>query len=360
MPDDNFPLNVCFPDAAAIFNFRHKKFADIKNQCVIALDTNVLLAPYSLSDKDIASIESIYHRLSEENRLLIPAQVAREFARNRSAKLGDLVKTLQDQISKTGNPLGTQFSFLRLVPEYISALTLSQEIERKEKELADTLRRVLNEVRTWETTDPIWEIYRQKFESSIVELEAEALKNFNDELKFRNRHSIPPGYKDDKKADEGSGDLIIWKTILQEGKKRKSDMVFVTMEKKPDWWTQSANAPLYPRFELLEEFRAETGGQTIQLMRFSDFLEKFGAVEEVVQEVKRVENQTAASEDPEELFKQALPNIENLFRSKSEYIELQEMEKSLSQQIIEIFESLGHRLINRIQIRAAASFTTAR
>jgi hypothetical protein len=336
MSADHFPLSVCFPDAAAIFNRRHKNFDEIKGDCLVALDTNVLLAPYSLSDKDIAQIETVYQSLSQAGRLMIPAQVAREFARHRSTKLGDLVKTLQDQMSRTGSPLSTKFSFLKLVPEYANALKLSEEVEQKEKELARTLRAVLEKVRSWESNDPIWELYRKYFGSFVTELNAGDEKNLPDELKFRNLHSIPPGYKDEKKADGGSGDLIIWKTILQEGKKRQANIIFVTIDQKPDWWTQSASSPLYPRFELLEEFGAVTGGKSVMLMRFSDFLEKFGAEETVVKEVKRVEDQAAVAADPEEEFPRRIISNRTRLVLHSELRDMTRLERALNKEIMSV------------------------
>jgi hypothetical protein len=71
-------------------------------------------------------------------------------------------------------------------------------------------------------------------------------------------------------------------------------MVFVTLDQKQDWWTHAAGAPLYPRFELYEEFSAATGGQTVRLLRFSEFLSNFGAEGAVIKEVQRVEHEVDA------------------------------------------------------------------
>ena len=50
---------------------------------LVVLDTNVLLAPYRTSTGALGEIAKVYGMLQKERRLLVPGQVAREFARNR-------------------------------------------------------------------------------------------------------------------------------------------------------------------------------------------------------------------------------------------------------------------------------------
>ena len=62
----------------------------------IVIDTNVLLAPYNIGKKSLQSISLIYKTLIEKNQLVIPNQVAREFAKHRASKLVNLITKLQD------------------------------------------------------------------------------------------------------------------------------------------------------------------------------------------------------------------------------------------------------------------------
>lgn len=356
MASDQFPLHTCFPDAAAIFHRTFKSIEDIKDTCLVALDTNVLLAPYNLSEEPLAQINSTYRNLASAKRLFIPGQVAREFARNRSGKMGDLLKTVLDQISRQSNPMAVQFSFLKQVPEYEAALHTAKEIEEKQKVLQKQLRDVSEKIRTWETSDPVWNLYRELFGQSILELSSESLNDIPKELKFRTDHNIPPGYKDAQKADGGAGDLIIWKTILQAGKDQKRDVVFVTLDQKQDWWAQAAGGPLYPRIELLEEFSAGTGGYTLRLLRFSEFLAIFGAKENVVQEVQRVEHEADASSDPEEeLPREPEPRLSDRERSQitaraiAEVADLRRVKNIITQELVEQYE-----LRRRLQERGAS------
>ncbi|KAA2236178.1 PIN domain-containing protein [Salinarimonas soli] len=295
MTSDHFPLHVCFPDATALFSRRVKTVDEIAERCLVALDTNVLLAPYSLGDKDISEIEKTYLKLSTDGRIFIPAQVAREFARNRANKIGEIVKTILDQISRLGNSMPTQFTFLKSIPEYENAIEISKIIEEQQKNLSKKLKCVIDRIRTWDNTDPVWDMYRKVFANCVEEITKEDQDKIPRELKFRSDHKIPPGFKDDHKHDGGSGDLIIWKTLIKVAEHRKSDLIFVTMDQKGDWWTQAAGGPLFPRRELLEEFASCTGGKSIQFLRFSDFLERFGVETSVVEKVQEVESEEARS-----------------------------------------------------------------
>lgn len=328
---DVSPLTSCFPNADAIFSGRFKAISEIKNHCLVAIDANVLLAPYALSEQPINQIADTYGRLAKDGRLVIPAQVAREFAKNRNTKIGELLKTVQDQMSRQASPMGTKYAFLRNLPEYEASLAIAEQIEAKQKELLSSLRKVADAVRGWNVTDPVWDAYRRVFPGNVLELNADTLAGIPKELKFRTDHSIPPGYKDAQKSDGGAGDLIIWKTLLQVGAERKKDLVFVTLDQKPDWWTQANGGALFPRYELIEEYRAATGGHTIHLLRFSEFLSQFGAAETVIEEVQRVEDEAEiiASEEEDEH-----EQLARTYAPLDEYLVLRKAYNDLGQRII--------------------------
>ncbi|MBK7181195.1 MAG: hypothetical protein IPH82_29115 [Chloroflexi bacterium] len=110
-------------------------------------------------------------------------------------------------------------------------------------------------------------------------------------MQFRQTHKIPPGYKDAAKDDDGIGDLLIWHTILQVGKERNANVIFVSGEEKADWWHKSEGQVLYPRYELVDEFRRASDEKSFHITSFSQFLNLFGASESIVKEVREEENQ---------------------------------------------------------------------
>jgi hypothetical protein len=64
-------------------------------------------------------------------------------------------------------------------------------------------------------------------------------------------------------------------------------MIFVTAEEKQDWWRN--HGAFQPRVELLEEYRAFTGGNTIQIIPLSNLLKLFEVQEDVLIAVRDVE-----------------------------------------------------------------------
>ena len=88
--------------------------------------------------------------------------------------------------------------------------------------------------------------------------------------------------------------MLIWRTILEIGKTRKLPLIFVSDDQKADWWHQSEGLPLYPRFELVDEYRRHSGGQSFHMMTFSAFLEIVGASKTLVEEVRKEEEEVRA------------------------------------------------------------------
>jgi hypothetical protein len=66
-------------------------------------------------------------------------------------------------------------------------------------------------------------------------------------------------------------------------------VVFVSGEEKVDWWHRSEGQTLYPRYELVDEFRRNSDGHSFYIVNFSRLLDIYGASEEVVQEVRQSE-----------------------------------------------------------------------
>lgn len=76
--DKNFVLIDALPDASSIFRQKYKPIEDIQADCLVSLDTNVLLAPYKLGASSFKKITKIYQNLVDRDRLILPGHVARE------------------------------------------------------------------------------------------------------------------------------------------------------------------------------------------------------------------------------------------------------------------------------------------
>jgi hypothetical protein len=252
----------------------------------VALDTNVLLIPYSVGKQSVEGITDTYHKLAQAGRLIVPGQAAREFARVRQSKLSDLLKTVSDTKSRVSLPVLKEAplweasdEFRILTDAWIKARESINEYER-------SLGLLLELVRKFTSEDPVSRTYGEIFIDQVVvdpEFDEQA---FRTEHARRQAEMLPPGYKDGGKAVNSAGDLQIWATLLHATANSGKDLIFVTEERKSDWWHQAAGAPLTPRYELVDEYRRSSGGGTLHLLTLAELLAELEVPTNVVSEVQ--------------------------------------------------------------------------
>ncbi|MBS1983495.1 MAG: DUF4935 domain-containing protein [Bdellovibrionales bacterium] len=287
---DMFAANSIFPDAAAVFTAKPLTLEGVKETACIVLDTNTLLVPYASGAQTLSEIETTYRRLLDAGRLLIPAQVAREFTRNRVKKLSELHQKLFRRRSDLRSFQQGPYPLLETATEYSEVRKLEKELDALVGRYREALTVVIDKVASWEWNDPVSLLYSRLFPEKIVIDMTRPLEKVRDEHASRYRNQIPPGYKDNAKDDEGIGDLLIWLTILEIGAARKQSVIFVSGDEKADWWHRSENQHLYPRYELVDEFRRASHGHSFHIVRFSRLLELFGASANVVAELREEES----------------------------------------------------------------------
>ena len=305
-----------FPNAKSLFQIQLKTLEEITSDCYVFLDANVLLHPYNTSKDALAAIEKTYTTLTQVNRLFIPGQSAREFAKNRETKFSQLHKQLSDfksRLIKVTDPDPPLIA--TLASPYLEALDKYQQVKQQHAALVeaakvlceankvynlslkpvqeafeDTIRYISKS--SW--NDQVTDMYSTLFTEDLIVETTESIELLRKDLILRQYHSIAPGYKDKSKDDNGIGDLLIWKAILEKCERENKHALFVTSEKKSDWWVKNGDNLLYPRFSLIEEFYRSTNGNTFHISSFSDFLELFGnditIVEEVRSEESRINN----------------------------------------------------------------------
>lgn len=86
-----FRLEGIFEDAAQIFKPNRVRRAS-SSDVIIAVDTNVLLLPYTIRKDGLPELQAFYEQIRAENRLYLPARAAREFIVHRDRKLAELIK----------------------------------------------------------------------------------------------------------------------------------------------------------------------------------------------------------------------------------------------------------------------------
>ena len=298
---DAFVTNSVYPDTGEIFSFKVCPIEDLKNRAVIVLDTNVLLIPYTIGKESLGKIHDTYRTLVNENRLIIPGQVAREFATHRATKLSELYQQLSRKMNNAASPLKGRYPLLEDLASYQKITEIETRIDSLLEEYRKAIDAVLREIRNWTWNDPVSNRSASLFSDDVVfDLAINNKENILEELERRRLHKIPPGYKDARKDDNGIGDLLIWLSILEIGQKRNTDLIFVSGDDKADWWHRSEKKPLYPRHELVDEYRRSSGGKSFHIVSFSDFLNLYGASDTIVKEVGQQEKEARLNAGVEE------------------------------------------------------------
>lgn len=280
--------------------YYHKPdFKKLFNECIFVLDSNVLLSVYELPRKDTENLLSALENDKIFGRLWIPHQVALEYQRNRWKSIKKQENTINvtkrlNELTKSIENLADDLKKLSMLQhEYIDPDYVSGELKRALQIVQgandhNKLNLLLND----KIRDRIDELFKGKIGSEYSEVE---LEEIYDEGKKRFKNKIPPGYEDGKTKDtvKKYGDLVLWKQILKHAKSNKKSIIFVTNEKKGDWWFKGdTNNFLGPQAELIQEFSVETG-QIFHMYRINEFLKHIKDYLEIAVEedtLKHVEN----------------------------------------------------------------------
>lgn len=295
---DIFIRNKVYPDAQAIFQFEPRPLAEIKDDAVIVLDTNTLLIPYEVGQASLDQIEETYGRLVDQGRLVVPGQVAREFAVHRATKLSELYSQLYKKHSSIEELSIGRYPLLEGVTPFKQTSELVKNVNSQIREYRKQLAEVVDHVRSWTWNDPVSLLYRKLFSANVV-----VDSKFDDDvimadLQRRHLYNLPPGYNDKGNPTSGIGDILIWHTILDLAVKRKKSLIFVSGDVKSDWRVKSEKQSLYTRYELVEEYRRVSDGQTFQCIDLATLLDLFGATKEVLSEVRESETRSITIQFP--------------------------------------------------------------
>lgn len=330
-PLDTLWLNRVYPDAGATLAFAQAPIATIKDDCVVVLDANVLLLPYRLGATSLEELRKVFDSLAQGDRIFAPAQAVREFLKHRADKIRDIVRELSKQASQINIVADRKIGFLQNDADYLKLVELSEQVKLSKSETLRTIEAIGAKLRTGVGSDPVSLAYREIFAGRVIDLPEDTdIQALQKEMSWRYRHSVPPGYKDHSKPDEGIGDFLIWKTIIQLAKDRHKSCIFVTEDAKSDWWVQSEGA-FQPRLELVDEYRRESEGQTIHLMPLSDLLALYGAQQGAVEDTKRAE-ETPNTRPVGRTSLRSFANADDLEMDNLSLFELARLERELDKE----------------------------
>jgi hypothetical protein len=236
------------------------------NEGIFVFDANTLLNLYRYSDSTRKDFLMVLSKLKD--KLYMPYQVGYEYHSNRDSVIENLDTSYYSLLSSINEICDKNIT--HVLNQYVRHPSI--EVENLKKTLNEFVRKLDTELEKQKKKHPdfkindeilleLTELYENKVGSQFSKDE---LKKIYIEGKERYEQQIPPGYKDfETKRKKGEqhiyGDLIIWKEIILFTKREKKEIIFITDDRKEDWWTIENGRTIRPREELIKEFYDLTG-----------------------------------------------------------------------------------------------------
>lgn len=275
------------------FRPKDKQLKDLWKTCVFAVDANVLLNLYRYSSVTRKELETALSAVGD--RIHIPHQAAKEFLKNRltvtSAQANEYTKTIatiQELLDTLSSKDRHPFLSEDQLPEF----------QQYSKTLIENLKAQQNGLLNTADEDQILLFIEKLFENKTgVPFDEQALETLIKEGEARYAKEVPPGYKDGKKDGSGDiyrkyGDFLVWKQLMEYSKAENKPLIFITDDRKEDWWLQQSGKTISPRPELIEEFLNETK-QSLWMY----------SVERFIQESAKLSKTTVSDEVIDEIVK---------------------------------------------------------
>ncbi|MFE6469014.1 PIN-like domain-containing protein [Streptomyces rochei] len=246
---------------------------------LVVLDTNVLLNLYRSNNRTRKDTLSVLGKLRD--RIWIPHQVLSEFWRNRDlpsvrghhrTKAKETCAALDKAHRSISDALDRWLRDVHLSNDTNARAHLNRDKESMENVLtslksfiqAQAERDALKDTSATQSDPVLTELDRVLHGRVGEPFPETTLVTALQEAKERADKRIPPGYEDfkDKPIEKAAGDYLLWAQILDEAERRKSDVLLVTGDVKPDWWIPAtSHTPARPRTELTVELRKKAGVQ---------------------------------------------------------------------------------------------------
>ncbi|MDR6474439.1 hypothetical protein ABIE53_001670 [Burkholderia sp. OAS925] len=262
-------------------------------EAVFVLDANVLLSLYRYPQQARDDLFKVLESIAD--RLWIPFNVALEFQRNRvsviageNAKFEETVEQLDAAESK--------------LVQAVEKLELDRRgLGIDTAPLRESLKGAIQEIRSAVSAGKSRQLaishddeVRERLETILGDNvgpppENQAAVNaFVSDGEARYERKIPPGFKDAAKGRNPAdakffhdgikypseyGDLIVWRQVIAHAKNSSlRKVIFVTNDKKEDWWLRESGKTLGPQPQLIQEIRREAGVEAFWMYAVDQFL----------------------------------------------------------------------------------------
>lgn len=277
-----------------------QEFKKLWNDGLFIFDTNILLNLYRYSFDTSKKLLEIFSDLNE--RIWIPHQVAFEYHENRLTVISEQERsydTIMRILDKSYDELKENLKNYSRHP-FLNIEKLSESVRENFDKIKNDLQDDSQNHPNWFDEDKICNELTKLFDGKVGDkYSAEKLKEIVEQGSTRYKNKIPPGYKDKKKKEDNIddfkkyGDLIIWFQILDMAKECQKPILFITDDKKEDWWWKVSGKTVGPRYELIKEFFTKTNMQFYmykvdQFIKYAaDYLER-EVNQDVIDEIKEL------------------------------------------------------------------------
>ncbi|WP_299739126.1 PIN-like domain-containing protein [uncultured Rossellomorea sp.] len=341
-----------------LIGYTDEEFQDLWSSAIIVVDTNVLLNFYKYTSKESTkSLLDILKLLKESGRLWIPHHVALEYFFNYESNkfkqhegynlLGAELEKLKDSAAKTLRSVKSEHPYIKTdnfqffingLEEYNAQLQEQLKIEIDELPESEIIEEEIKSL----LDGVVGESYSQD-RIKLIEIEGGA----------RYKNNVPPGFMDeaDKKKNnirtygdirysQIYGDLILWNQIIDRAKDETnpSSVIFVTEEKKEDWWEKERNKVKRPHPLLIQEFINKTG-KKFYMYRIESFV--------------RYAKEYLGADISEEQMQNVTKDVEYIRKSEEDNNSELEMEYFQG-----IYRELDQELLDKLNLNKLMEFLT--
>lgn len=272
------------------YNPSSEQFDKLWREGTIVFDANAILDLYRLPPK---ARDELFTALEYfKDRLWLPYQVALEYQRNRFTVIADR-RTTTSAVLSTAAKLLTDLkaSVAELKLDQYEAGFNSDDVLKEINPHVEKILAAIQDVQKNELdvshSDPI----RDRLDAIFAGKVGQGPQSKSDmdalisdaEVRFDAKQ--PPGFEDEKRKNKAKfvhdglvytncyGDLILWRQIIRHAKSNNiKHLLFVTRDKKEDWWWKEGKKRIGPHQELVREIRREGGVETFWMLTPDRFL----------------------------------------------------------------------------------------
>jgi len=259
---------------------------------MFVFDTNVLLDLYSYPETVRDVFLSVLHKVAD--RIWIPYQVGVEFHRNRFGRIkqsNQRVEKLLSTIQTTGKAISKEVGDIELEKRNIGICDIQDRltaVQEAHKALSDVVQLACDKLPPISLDDKIGAEISSLLDGKVgpppsdqADLDALIVDGPD-----RYDNEVPPGFADVARKGEETfrdrgityprkfGDLILWRQLLNHARENKvGAVVFVTGDKKKDWWWSDDGKTLGPLPDLVQEMKLGAGVDLFWMYSADQFLE---------------------------------------------------------------------------------------